>query len=96
MEVTQTVTHSQTLERNKFVEYLRQKKTDSIEVKKQWQDIVQNLTHERYPVFITHFLLYIIYDVTHWHTAKINSIFSNNTFFLVTSIINCSVFSILK
>ncbi|XP_060592909.1 lysosomal-trafficking regulator-like isoform X2 [Ruditapes philippinarum] len=47
MEVTQTVTHSQTLERNKFVEYLRQKKTDSIEVKKQWQDIVQNLTHER-------------------------------------------------
>ncbi|XP_053374768.1 lysosomal-trafficking regulator-like isoform X2 [Mercenaria mercenaria] len=47
MEVTQTVTHSQTLERNKFVEYLRQKKTDSIEVKKQWQEIVQNLTHER-------------------------------------------------
>lgn len=47
MEVTQAVTHSQFQERNKFVNYIKQKKTENIQVKKQWQDIVQNLTHER-------------------------------------------------
>ncbi|KAL4238058.1 hypothetical protein ACF0H5_002769 [Mactra antiquata] len=47
MEVTQSVTHLQFQERNKFVNYIKQKKTENIQVKKQWQDIVQNLSHER-------------------------------------------------
>jgi len=47
MEVTQNVTQLQTRQRNAFVTYIKQKKTDSIQVKKHWQEIVQNLTHER-------------------------------------------------
>ncbi|KAH3864734.1 hypothetical protein DPMN_027760 [Dreissena polymorpha] len=46
MEVTQTVTQIQTSLRKRFIEYIRQKKTTGIQVKKQWQDVVQNLTHE--------------------------------------------------
>ncbi|KAK3604703.1 hypothetical protein CHS0354_008265 [Potamilus streckersoni] len=47
METTQAVTQLQTLERNKFVTHIKQTMTDRIQVKKQWQEIVQNLTHER-------------------------------------------------
>lgn len=48
MEVTQNVTQLQGRHRNAFITYIRQKKTECIQVKKQWQEIVQNLTHERF------------------------------------------------
>ena len=47
MEVTQSVTQLQTQERKKFITHIKQRKTESIQVKKHWQEIVQNLTHER-------------------------------------------------
>ncbi|XP_052767805.1 lysosomal-trafficking regulator-like isoform X2 [Mya arenaria] len=47
MEMTQTVTQLQTSLRNGFITHIKQNKTASIQVKKQWQEIVQNLTHER-------------------------------------------------
>ncbi|KAJ8308471.1 hypothetical protein KUTeg_013345 [Tegillarca granosa] len=47
MEVTQSVTQLQTLERNKFVEHIKRSMTKKIQIKKCWQQIVQNLTHER-------------------------------------------------
>jgi len=47
MEMTQMVTTLQTKLRNDFVFYIKQRKTESVEVKKRWQEIVQNLTHER-------------------------------------------------
>ncbi|OWF37617.1 Lysosomal-trafficking regulator [Mizuhopecten yessoensis] len=47
MDITQTVTRLQTTERNKFVEHIKRSMTEHIQVKKSWQNIVQNLTHER-------------------------------------------------
>ncbi|XP_069116272.1 lysosomal-trafficking regulator-like isoform X2 [Argopecten irradians] len=47
MDITQTVTRLQTTERNMFVEHIKRSMTEHIQVKKSWQNIVQNLTHER-------------------------------------------------
>ncbi|KAK3092886.1 hypothetical protein FSP39_008387 [Pinctada imbricata] len=47
MDMTQTVTRLQALERNKFVEHIKRSMTEKIQVKKMWQLIVQNLTHDR-------------------------------------------------
>ena len=47
MDMTQSVTRLQTQERNKFVEHIKRSMTEKIQVKKMWQLIVQNLTHDR-------------------------------------------------
>ena len=47
MEVTQVVSQLQTQERKKFITHLKQNMTDKVQVKKHWQEVVQNLTHER-------------------------------------------------
>ena len=47
MEVTQVVSQLQTQERKKFITHLKQNMTDKVQVKKQWQELVQTLTHER-------------------------------------------------
>ncbi|XP_056022508.1 lysosomal-trafficking regulator-like isoform X3 [Ostrea edulis] len=47
MEMTQRVTQLQGQERNKFVEHIKRTMTEKIQIKKSWQQIVQNLTHER-------------------------------------------------
>jgi hypothetical protein len=47
MDVTQSVTQLQTKERNKMIEHVKKKMTKKIQAKKLWQELVQNLTHER-------------------------------------------------
>ncbi|XP_078313286.1 lysosomal-trafficking regulator-like isoform X5 [Crassostrea virginica] len=47
MEMTQRVTQLQGQERSKFVEHIKRTMTEKIQIKKSWQQIVQNLTHER-------------------------------------------------
>lgn len=47
MDVTQSVTQLQTKERNKMIEHVKRKMTEKIQAKKLWQELVQNLTHER-------------------------------------------------
>ena len=47
MDVTQSVTQLQTKERNKMIEHVKKKMTEKIQAKKLWQELVQNLTHER-------------------------------------------------
>ncbi|XP_052057749.1 lysosomal-trafficking regulator-like isoform X2 [Mytilus californianus] len=47
MDVTQNVTQLQTHERNKMIEHVKKKMTEKIQIKKMWQELVQNLTHER-------------------------------------------------
>ncbi|XP_061172369.1 lysosomal-trafficking regulator-like isoform X2 [Saccostrea echinata] len=47
MEMTQRVTKLQGQERSKFVEHIKRTMTEKIQIKKSWQQIVQNLTHER-------------------------------------------------
>ena len=50
MEMTQRVTQLQGQERSKFVEHIKRTMTEKIQIKKSWQQIVQNLTHERYKI----------------------------------------------
>ncbi|CAG5132645.1 unnamed protein product, partial [Candidula unifasciata] len=47
MTVTQDVTRLQVEERKKFVALIKRSMTTQIQLKKQWQELVQNLTHER-------------------------------------------------
>jgi hypothetical protein len=47
MEVTQTITQLQNQERKKFVDHIKRSMTERIQIKKSWQELVQNLTHER-------------------------------------------------
>lgn len=47
MEMTQRVTQLQGQERAKFVEHIKKTMTEKIQIKKSWQQVVQNLTHER-------------------------------------------------
>ncbi|KAL5007985.1 hypothetical protein ScPMuIL_013566 [Solemya velum] len=47
MEVTQNVTKSQNTERQKFFDHIKRSMTEKIQIKKTWQELVQNLTHER-------------------------------------------------
>lgn len=52
MDVTQNVTQLQTQERNKMVEHVKKKMTEKIQIKKLWQELVQNLTHDRLVVIL--------------------------------------------
>lgn len=47
MEVTQQVFRMQNKERKELVTHLKQSMTDKIQIKKSWQDLVQQLTHEK-------------------------------------------------
>ncbi|CAI9714704.1 lysosomal-trafficking regulator-like isoform X2 [Octopus vulgaris] len=47
MEVTQQVFRMQNKERKELVTHLKQSMTDRIQIKKSWQDLVQQLTHEK-------------------------------------------------
>ncbi|XP_055879864.1 lysosomal-trafficking regulator-like isoform X2 [Biomphalaria glabrata] len=47
MSVTQDVTRLQIEERKKLVTHIKQSMTAQIQLKKQWQEVVQMLTHER-------------------------------------------------
>ncbi|KAK6183248.1 hypothetical protein SNE40_010762 [Patella caerulea] len=47
MEVTQTVTQLQNQQRKKLINHIKKSMTAGIHIKKSWQELVQNLTHER-------------------------------------------------
>ena len=47
MEVTQSVVNTQNAERKKFLEHIKQRMTVGMQIKKDWQQLIQQLTHER-------------------------------------------------
>ena len=47
MEVTQSVVNTQNRQRKKFLEHVKQQMTLSMQTKKEWQQLIQQLTHER-------------------------------------------------
>jgi hypothetical protein len=48
MEVTQSVVNTQNMERKKFIEHIKMAMTHGLQIKKSWQHLIQQLTHERY------------------------------------------------
>ena len=48
MQVTQTVHTLQSKQRKAFIEHVKLGLTSKLQIKKAWQHLVQNLTHERY------------------------------------------------
>ena len=47
MSVTQTVVNAQNIQRKRFIEDVKQVMSERLQVKKDWQQIIQQLTHER-------------------------------------------------
>lgn len=47
MQVTQVVCSAQNVIRRKFVSDLKQSMSDTLQVKKDWQQLIVQLTHER-------------------------------------------------
>ncbi|XP_064622032.1 lysosomal-trafficking regulator-like isoform X2 [Lineus longissimus] len=47
MEVTQSVVNTQNMERKKFIEHVKMAMANGLQVKKSWQHLIQQLTHER-------------------------------------------------
>lgn len=47
MELTQTVVNAQNSERRKFVEHVKLGMSHQLGVKKSWQQLIQQLSHER-------------------------------------------------
>ena len=47
MEVTQVVCSAQNVIRKKFVSDLKRSMSDALQVKKDWQQVIVQLTHER-------------------------------------------------
>ena len=47
MEVTQVVGVSQNQQQRAFVEHIKKAMANSVQVKKSWQQLIQQLTHER-------------------------------------------------
>ena len=47
MEVTQAVVMAQNMERKKFIEHVKMSMTNGLQVKKSWNHLIQQLTHER-------------------------------------------------
>ena len=47
MSVTQTVVNAQNIQRKRFIEDVKQVMSEKLQVKKDWQQIIQQLTHER-------------------------------------------------
>ena len=47
MEVTQVVSHLQNQQRKKFTEHVKMEMTHRLQIKKTWQLLIQQLTHER-------------------------------------------------
>ena len=58
MEVTQVVCSAQNVIRRKFVSDLKRSMSDALQVKKDWQQVIVQLTHERSALsfsFICHY-----------------------------------------
>ena len=47
MQVTQTVFNSQNIQRGKFMEDIKHALSEQLQVKKDWQQLIQQQTHER-------------------------------------------------
>ena len=47
MEMTQVVVNAQNIERRKFVEQVKLGMGGRLQVKREWQQLIQQLTHER-------------------------------------------------
>jgi predicted small secreted protein len=53
LEVTQTVSNTQNVQRKKFLEHVKKQISNKVHVKKAWQQLIQQLTHERW-VLVRH------------------------------------------